>query len=121
MGNVSGCRPHKFACDGVSGKDVGARDNHIERLAEDHANAKRLGEVIEAARGLNLVFPVETNIVIFEVRDGSAAMDAFIDRLKKNGILVSLSGPSRVRMVTHLDVDAEDIEYVAKTIEGMEV
>jgi len=98
-----------------------ALDNHIDRLAEDHANAKRLGEMIDGARGLELVFAVETNIVIFEVLDGAAMMEAFINKLKNNNILVSMSGPSRVRMVTHLDVNAEDIEYVAKTIESMGV
>lgn len=98
-----------------------ALDNHIDRLGEDHANAKRLGEVIDGARGLKLVFPVETNIVIFQVLDGLATMEAFINKLKHHNILVSQSGTSRVRMVTHLDVNAEDIEYVAKTIESMGV
>ena len=98
-----------------------ALDNHIDRLGEDHANAKRLGEVIDGARGLKLVFPVETNIVIFQVLDGLATMEAFINKLKHHNILVSQSGTSRVRMVTHLDVNAEDIEYVAQTIESMGV
>jgi threonine aldolase len=98
-----------------------ALDHHIDRLEEDHANAKRLAEVIDGARGLELVFPVETNIVIFRVLGGLGSMESFINKLKQHNILLSLSGTSRVRMVTHLDVSAEDIEYVAKTIESMGV
>jgi threonine aldolase len=98
-----------------------ALDNHVDRLAEDHANAKRLGEVIGNARGLDLVFPVETNIVIVRVLDGRGSVEAFVNELKGHGILVSLSGPARARMVTHLDVNAQDIDYVAKTIESMGV
>jgi threonine aldolase len=98
-----------------------ALDNHIDRLAEDHANAKRLGEVIGNARGLDLVFPVETNIVIFRLSEGQGPVDSLVTELKRHGVLVSLSGPSRVRMVTHLDVGAEDIEHVAKAIESMGV
>jgi threonine aldolase len=95
-----------------------ALDNHIDRLAEDHTNAKRLGEVIDGTRGLELVFPVETNIVIFRVLDGLGSTESFINKMKHQNILVSMSGTSRVRMVTHLDVNAKDIEYVAKTIES---
>jgi threonine aldolase len=93
-----------------------ALDHHIERLEVDHKNARRLGAAIANAEGLELVFPVETNIVIFSVDERHGSTKTFLGSLEKYGILASLSGSSRMRMVTHLDVTAEDIDYVIETL-----
>jgi len=76
-----------------------------ERLAEDHANAARLAEGLESI-GLPPEHPPETNIVIFRVEDDAAFRRAAAER----GVLLSGSGPGRVRAVTHLDVNATDVE-----------
>jgi threonine aldolase len=81
-----------------------ALDHHVERLADDHANARRLAEGL-ANLGLD-VAPVETNIVICRV-DDAAGLTA---RLAERGVEVSAAGPGRLRMLTHLDVDEAGID-----------
>jgi threonine aldolase len=91
-----------------------ALDHHIERLADDHENARRLGTAIREIEGLEL-YPAEidTNIVIFKVhpRFGTAAEFATI--LKAEGLLVFAVGPQLIRAVTHLDVSRSDVDDAA--------
>ncbi len=96
-----------------------ALDHHVDRLEEDHVHARRLAEAVSRADGLELVFPAETNIVVFRVREDLGSIGEFLGRLKQRGILGSLSGTSRVRLVTHLDVSADDVEYAAEAIEKL--
>ena len=80
-----------------------ALDHHVERLAEDHANARRLAEGLEKL-GLD-VQPPDTNIVICPVGDAPG----LTARLAERGVEVSAAGPGRIRMLTHLDVDEAGI------------
>jgi threonine aldolase len=80
-----------------------ALDHHVERLAEDHANARRLAEGLEEL-GL-VVQPPETNIVICPVEDAPG----LTARLAERGVEVSAAGAGRIRMLTHLDVDEAGI------------
>ena len=83
-----------------------ALDHHVERLGEDHANAKALAEGLAEVHGVELdPASVETNIVIFHVPDAPA----FCRELAVAGVLMGAVGPSTVRAVTHLDVDAEGV------------
>jgi threonine aldolase len=88
---------------------AGARyglQHNVERLAEDHANARFLAEGLAEIDGVEIdPATVETNIVIFDVRDGAKLHDD----LKAAGVETSLL-EGRVRMVTHLDVDRAGIE-----------
>jgi threonine aldolase len=86
-----------------------AMDNNVERLSEDHARASRIGAVIEKTPGMELVFPVETNIVIFST--GGADPVRMIEKLAGQGILALSIGHGRVRMVTHLDITDDDIDF----------
>ena len=81
-----------------------ALDHHVDRLADDHANARLLAE----ACGLDPE-TVETNIVV--VPRGDAA--AFVAGALEGGVLVAPVGPTAVRMVTHLDVSRQDAEAAA--------
>jgi len=90
-----------------------ALDHHIERLADDHRNATRLAEVIEATDGLRLTHPVETNIVVFEVDEAAFTVAGLLEQLESRGVRGVPFGPRLVRMVTHLDVSSDDIERVA--------
>jgi threonine aldolase len=81
-----------------------ALDNHVERLAEDHENARVLAAGL-AECGLR-VLPQESNIVIAEVDDPPALIGA----MRERGVEISPAGPGRVRAVTHLDVDGDAIE-----------
>ncbi|HSJ19570.1 MAG TPA: GntG family PLP-dependent aldolase [Nocardioidaceae bacterium] len=74
-----------------------ALDHHLERLAEDHANARLLAEACDIDPA-----GVETNIVVVDVPDAGAVVAA----AREAGVLVGAVGPRTVRMVTHLDVSA---------------
>ena len=83
---------------------VYALDNNVERLAEDHENARELAAGL-AELGLD-VLPQETNIVIAHVDDPAG----LIARLRGAGVESSPAGPGRIRFVTHLDVDRAGVE-----------
>jgi threonine aldolase len=96
-----------------------ALDHHIDRLKDDHENARRLGRAIQSVDGLELVYPVETNIVIFRVDESFDTVDGFLSRLKEHDILAVSFGPVWVRMVTHLDVSSEEIGTVADVLASL--
>jgi threonine aldolase len=97
-----------------------ALEHHVERLREDHENARRLAAFVENTEGLAIIHPVETNIVIFQVEPAAFAVDEFLGKLAEGGVLAVPFGPGRVRMVTHLDVSAEEIERVGEVLAGLE-
>ena len=81
-----------------------ALDHHVERLVEDHANARRLAEGL-AEMGVELR-PPESNIVVASVPGAAEVVAALAER----GVEITPLGPTRLRCVTHLDVDGEGIE-----------
>ena len=97
----------------VAAAGLYALDHHVERLAEDHANARVLADGLAAIPGVRFdADRVETNIVILEVDDAFALVGALHDA----GIEVTPLGPTRIRMVTHLDVDRAGCERVVSVI-----
>jgi threonine aldolase len=91
-----------------------ALDHHVERLAEDHANARTLAEGLAAVPGLTLdPGEVETNIVIFEVDDP----EGFCAALEERGVRMGAVGDRQVRAVTHLDVDADGVQRAVNAAE----
>jgi threonine aldolase len=87
-----------------------ALDHHVERLADDHANARYLAEGLAEIPGIDLdPATVETNIVWFDVR-GRMSAAAVSASLKEQGVLIGDYGPTRMRAVTHLDVDRDGID-----------
>ena len=89
-----------------------ALQNNIERLKQDHAHAKQIGDAIAKSSVAKTVLPIETNIIIFETP--SATAQALVDKLKDAQILCYATAPNRIRFVVHLDITAE---MVNKTIE----
>jgi threonine aldolase len=84
-----------------------ALDHHVERLAEDHARARRLAEGLAEMEGIDIdPATVDTNIVIFETADAAG----LCERAAAQGVHVGPMGPGRVRAVTHLDLDDEDVD-----------
>jgi threonine aldolase len=84
-----------------------ALDHHVDRLAEDHSNARVLAEGLAGLPGIELdPATVETNIVISLV-DDAPALSA---RIAERGVETSALGPRTLRCVTHLDVDRAGIE-----------
>ena len=82
-----------------------ALEHHVERLAEDHANARRLAEGLQGLDGVSVATP-QTNILFVDVAPAKAA--GLVERLRAAGVLCT--GLYRIRLVTHLDVSREDIE-----------
>jgi threonine aldolase len=84
-----------------------ALDHNVERLAEDHENARALAEGLSGAPGLSIeLVEVATNIVVFQVPDAPALVRALAD----DGVRMGAFGPTTVRAVTHLDVDRAGID-----------
>lgn len=87
-----------------------ALDHHVERLADDHENARLLAE----ACGVDPA-TVDTNIVAFD----SADAPGFVAAAREAGVLISAVGARTVRMVTHLDVTRADAESAAAALAGL--
>ena len=84
-------------------------DNNINRLAEDHKKAKDIELVLTSLSYVKKVEPVETNIIIFYVKDYLNA-DNFIATMAKKNILLTPMGDGKIRIVTHLDFSEEMLE-----------
>jgi len=88
-----------------------ALEHHVDRLADDHTNAKRLASAVAELPDVILdPATVETNIVIFDLRESAGTAKALCDALRADGVLMFPIAPQRIRAVTHLDVSREDIE-----------
>ena len=94
-----------------------ALDHHIERLADDHANAQLLADAVRNHPNLSL-HPevVDTNIVIFYVDPSLGTAAEFAKRLEERGVLTIPFGAQLIRAVTHLDVSRDDIAVAAKVL-----
>ncbi len=94
-----------------------ALENHVERLAEDHRNARVIAQAIADTPGLRLTPPeVETNLIWFEVDPELGPAKAVQAALKERGVLVHLMGPTTLRACTHLDVSAAQAERAAEVV-----
>jgi threonine aldolase len=88
-----------------------AMETMVDRLPEDHANARRLAEGLSCLSGITLnAGLVRTNIVIFELSPGALGPAEFVARLSLRGIKVGVIGGRKLRAVTHYGIDADDIE-----------
>jgi threonine aldolase len=91
----------------VAAAGLYALDHHVERLAEDHENARVLAEGLAELPGIELdPAEVETNIVVFEFEDAQW----LCSELERMGVRMGAMRPDLVRAVTHLDVDRAEIE-----------
>ncbi|HET6995125.1 MAG TPA: GntG family PLP-dependent aldolase [Chitinophagaceae bacterium] len=93
-----------------------ALQNNIERLKEDHANARQIAAAIGKKSYVKLVLPVETNIIIFELNDTISA-PAWVAAFWEKNIRGYAIAPNRVRLVLHLDISKE---MVIRTIQEIE-
>jgi len=102
----------------IAAAGIYALDYHLERLKEDHQNAKRLAVGLKEFRGVSIdPKHVETNIVIFDITDTGITGSQVAEAIKKEGILIHALGKTQIRLVTHLDVSNEDIEEAIKAFE----
>jgi threonine aldolase len=94
-----------------------ALEHNVERLAEDHLNAKRLAHGIAEIDGLDIdVNTVQTNILYFGVRQSGLTVPILVERLKAEGVLMLGTGLNNIRAVTHLDVSKEGIDRAVEVL-----
>ncbi|MDX6229415.1 MAG: hypothetical protein QOI76_2805 [Frankiales bacterium] len=97
-----------------------ALEQHIERLADDHGRASWLAAALASAvPGLTAPEDVETNVVVLDLRATPYTGAELAALCRAEGLLVSVVGPRRVRMLTHLDVGDTDIAFAADTLKRL--
>ena len=92
-----------------------ALDHNVERLADDHANARALARGLAQMPGITVEVP-ETNLVFFDTAGTGLTADELAGRLRKAGIMLSTIGRTRARACTHLDVDLAGVETAVQVI-----
>lgn len=93
-----------------------ALKNNISRLAEDHRRAKELGAILQQLPWIEKVEPIETNILIFNLKP-HLDEKATIEKLKQKGIHISSMGQGKLRIVTHLDYKEVMHDYVKEALQ----
>jgi len=94
-----------------------AIENMVERLEEDHKNARILGEGLANINGIKVdLETVQTNMVYFDLRESSIDTFQFLPKLAEYNILGSPLPPTKVRLVTHYRINKEDIYTTIKAI-----
>ena len=98
----------------VAAAAVYALENHIDRLAEDHENARLFAEAIAEIDGIEIdPADVETNLVFFDIDPELGNAAQLSNKLVQRGIRVGAMGPQRLRVCTHLDVSRDDVLQAA--------
>jgi len=95
----------------IAAAGITALEQMVDRLAEDHKNAKRLAEGIAAIEALAIdLAGVRTDIVYFEVAGERITAEKLVRELEKRGVRILHIGPARLRAVTHYGITAEDVD-----------
>jgi len=104
----------------IAAAGIYALEHNITRLAEDHANAKRLSEALAEMKGV-AIHPehVETNIVIVDIAKSRYTVQQAVEALKQDGVLVVPFGKTLLRAVTHLDVSKAEVDQAIKIFKKM--
>jgi threonine aldolase len=102
----------------VAAAGIYALEHHVERLAEDHDNARRFAEEIATIPGVEIgPGSVQTNIVYFDLGDACGMTAAEVSAaLLREGVDIGAMGPRRLRAVTHLDVSRDEVATAATTL-----
>jgi threonine aldolase len=94
-----------------------ALDAHLDRLADDHANARAFADLVDGAAGARVV-PPDTNIVMVDL-PSTMSSATVVAAAKEEGVLLSPWSASRVRAVTHLDVDADSAGHAGRVVRSV--
>ncbi len=101
----------------IAAAGIVALTQMVDRLAEDHANARRLAEGLARIPGFEVELErIRTNIVYFDVVNGATAAEV-AERAKEAGVLVLALGPYRIRAVTHYGIEAHHIDEALSVFE----
>lgn len=95
-----------------------ALDHHVDRLADDHENARQLAERLRNIPGIDVMTPnIQTNLVFFNLMGTGFTADEISNRLLKEGIRIGIEQEFRMRAVTHLDISLKDVHEAADHLE----
>jgi threonine aldolase len=100
----------------IAAAGIYALDNNVDRLKEDHENARIIKGVLEKLDFVENIRRVQTNILIFDVKNPWTA-NSFLEKVGEAGIAAAPFGPQTVRFVTHLDVTKEMVDEVIQILE----
>lgn len=104
----------------IAAAGIVALTKMVDRLSEDHANARVLAEGLAGIDGISVdLGTVQTNIVVFDTRDLGVTAEEFVARLKDRGVLSSGFGKTRIRLVTHKDVSREDVLEALEVVKAV--
>ena len=94
-----------------------ALDHHRARLVEDHANAQRIARRLPENQRIDIdLATVQTNIIVFRLREGAPDAATVVERARERGVLLFPFGARTLRAVTHLDVTAEQCDRAAQVL-----
>ena len=96
-----------------------ALDHHVDRLADDHARAARIGSALALMSGVAEVLPVETNIVVFRIVEEGPSGPRLIELAAEAGVAMSGRDERSCRIVTHLDVDDRDVDALLEVMASL--
>jgi threonine aldolase len=95
-----------------------ALQNHVERLEEDHRHAQKIARALEGSAVAGRVLPVETNIIIFDVKEPYTPK-TLVEKLKAHDIFGYAISPTQVRLVLHLDITAAMVEKTVNVFQSL--
>ncbi|MBA7623620.1 L-allo-threonine aldolase [subsurface metagenome] len=101
----------------IAAAGITALQEMVDRLAEDHENARRLAEGVAGIGGLSIEpAKVQTNIIYFELDEERMTPTELVTELNKTGVKLLAVGSRRLRAVTHYGISAEDIDLTVKAL-----
>ena len=104
-------------CGVIAAAGIVALEQMVDRLAEDHALARRLAQGIAEVQGLSIdAATVETNLIYFDVTASTLTAQELATRLERRGVKVLALGPRRLRAVTHHGIEARDVDQALEAI-----
>ncbi len=101
----------------IAAAGIYALENHVERLADDHANARRFAELIADIPGISVdLDSVQTNMIYFDTSGSGLSAPQVNERLLARGVRIGHIDAVRMRAVTHIDVDRAGVEEAASAL-----
>ncbi|ASN04799.1 low-specificity L-threonine aldolase [Virgibacillus necropolis] len=100
----------------IAAPGIVALKTMVDRLVEDHENAKFLASGLQEIKGLSIENNVDTNIILVNTKEAGLSSKEFLIKLKQEGILGVSFGPNTVRFTTHFDVTREEIKSVMEKV-----
>ena len=95
-----------------------ALQHHIERLEQDHQNARKIAEALSQKDFTGTILPVETNIIIFSIRP-PYLNEVIVQKMRNENILMFTISPTQIRMVLHLDITPQMVEHIIDVIKKL--